>query len=170
MKKLILLGLLIFIGVNYSFAQCTANITITGSYSTLLTSSSNWIVSSGSTNIPTGSNVTLEAKDYIELNSDFVADATSIFLAHIVDCTLSVNEMNLNEFKIYPNPTINLVNIQSNYLIKSIRLFDINGRLINNYFPDAMDTVISLENFQTGMYFANIITENSSHIHKIVKK
>jgi hypothetical protein len=170
MKKLIFSSLFIFLGLSYSFAQCTSNITISGSYSTVLTSSSNWIVSSASTNIATGSNVTLEAKDYIELNPDFVADATTVFLAQIVDCTLSTNELNLNAFKIYPNPTTNIVNINSNYHIKSIKLFDVNGRIINDYFPEAKDTNISLENCESGLYFVNITTENGSHIHKIVKK
>lgn len=84
---------------------------------------------------------------------------------------LSTTSFEKSEISIFPNPTISTITIQNNSLNqpKSYELFSITGKLLQS--SSLENTTISLENFQSGLYFVKIGLDNGLfETHKIIKK
>lgn len=79
------------------------------------------------------------------------------------------NELNLIE--LYPNPTNHSLNFHSNSgeFIKTIRIFDSNGRLISVFEPNVLDYEIITTELQSDIYFVEISTKKSKTIRRIIK-
>ncbi len=74
------------------------------------------------------------------------------------------------DFECYPNPTSSLINIQSNSTIKSIQLYDVQGRLLQSSSENTTNAVIDISQKTSGIYFLKITSENGSKVAKIVKE
>lgn len=178
MKKIIITSVFIVFSFYNLQAQCAPAITITGIYTTTLTQSSDWLVTSGVTTIPTSANVTLNASPsangYILLDTGFETNPNTVFLAELVDCTLSTEDFTSNLlFKIFPNPVQDILTVHSKYDILSSEIIDINGREVQtNTLPNSTvsEVLIHVENLQSGLYFIKISTQKGSEIQKFIKK
>ena len=85
------------------------------------------------------------------------------------DDFLSVNDFNDNDregLKIYPNPTSDLVYIDTNTKIEKIEIFTLNGQLVKS----SNERIIDLKTFATGVYLLKIKTPKGIKIHKIIKE
>ena len=71
---------------------------------------------------------------------------------------------------IYPNPANSFVNITCNSVIKSIELYDMQGRLLETDLNDTTNAVLDISSKQNGIYFLKITSENGSKVEKIMKK
>uniref|UniRef100_UPI004049CC09 glycosyl hydrolase 53 family protein n=2 Tax=Flavobacterium sp. TaxID=239 RepID=UPI004049CC09 len=61
------------------------------------------------------------------------------------------------EFMVYPNPTKDILNIKSSgNIVKNIKIYDINGILLENEQVDATSYFINLSRFPIGLYFLKI--------------
>ena len=72
-----------------------------------------------------------------------------------------------NSVSISPNPTLSKININSNNIVKSIELYDFQGRILQ--------TILNANNLDlsdktNGIYFLKITTEKGSKIEKVVKE
>ena len=88
----------------------------------------------------------------------------------LIDMVVSTDEVLLNVYKIYPNPTTNKLQIEglraSNY---EVELIDFSGRILLKL---QNATQIDLEAFENGLYFLRIKDEslkNYIQVEKIVK-
>ena len=72
--------------------------------------------------------------------------------------------------KIYPNPTSSIVNISGDFNIKSIQLFDVQGRLLQTSLSNDTNTILDLTQKAKGMYFIKVISEAGIKVEKIIKK
>ncbi|MDR0364548.1 MAG: T9SS type A sorting domain-containing protein [Bacteroidales bacterium] len=62
-----------------------------------------------------------------------------------------------DQLRIYPNPTRNLLRIEKELEIKSIKIFDMTGRLFHELHNiGTTETVIDLSSFADGIYFLNV--------------
>lgn len=126
------------------------------------------------TNSPTYTDASLNNGDIIrcELTSDISCDSGTIGIHEItvLVSTLNSNYFDSTIFKIYPNPTSNILNIQAETILNSIELFDLKGRSIETYSPNVNETVLNLENLKTGMYLLKLNSEKGTSIQKIIKK
>lgn len=82
-------------------------------------------------------------------NREFVADAT---------------------IGVFPNPTQNKVNVKASSAIRSLQLFDVQGRLLQSTVANANETSIDISAHQNGIYFLAIQTEKGSKVEKLVKE
>ncbi|MDB4088087.1 T9SS type A sorting domain-containing protein [Flavobacteriales bacterium] len=81
----------------------------------------------------------------------------------------SLNELNSHDFDLYPNPSNQFVSITSDkQSIVSIIISDISGKQVKSIFQDFNS--IDLSEINSGIYFAQIKTENGSITKKFVKK
>ena len=71
---------------------------------------------------------------------------------------------------VYPNPTNGNVNINCNNTIKSIQLFDVQGRLLQTDLVNQTSTVIDISNKSKGVYFLKIISDKGIGVEKIVRE
>ena len=85
---------------------------------------------------------------------------------------VSVNENLYNDYlTVYPNPTSNFLNIQSNNFstLEGIQVFDVFGtKIFEEYNIDKYLHTINLNNLKSGIYFLNIIVGDKIYTRKIV--
>lgn len=80
--------------------------------------------------------------------------------------TLGLNKLDAKSFSVYPNPSQGAWNITSkNNNIKSVQVYDINGRVVRN----TATTTVDGTTLAKGIYFAKVTTENASATVKLIK-
>lgn len=72
------------------------------------------------------------------------------------------------DVKVYPTVTSDLVNVESNYPVTNVELYDGSGKLLVT--GEHTDTAISLEEYVTGMYFVKLYIEGGSTLVKRIAK
>ena len=97
---------------------------------------------------------------------------TSVFLEVLPEgdeaCTLStITEENL-AFKVYPNPFANSLNISSQQPITQVTIFDIQGKKVLEKQANNLRK-LNLNNFASGLYFAQFQSGKVILIRKIIK-
>jgi phosphatidylserine/phosphatidylglycerophosphate/cardiolipin synthase-like enzyme len=85
---------------------------------------------------------------------------------------VSTEEIEIEDLKIYPNPTAAKIQISSNENIEKIELYSIQGNLVKQITPINKQTIeIDLSTQISGVYILKIETKNEqSNSYKIVKK
>ncbi|UPQ77982.1 T9SS type A sorting domain-containing protein [Flavobacterium azooxidireducens] len=83
-----------------------------------------------------------------------------------------VNPILDNLISIYPNPVKDIVNItiKDNSSIKTIELYDIQGRLLQTQVVNNITSELNLSSRANGMYFIKINTEKGSKVEKLIKE
>lgn len=114
----------------------------------------------------TGDSVSKRADIFFDYNAPIdtgIANTTFQALSNLV---FEVD----NAILIYPNPTTSLINIQSDTTIKSIQLFDVQGRLLQTSIENKTSAVIDISEKTTGIYFLKITSDKGTKVEKIIKK
>lgn len=83
---------------------------------------------------------------------------------------LSTEEFNTNEFKFYPNPTNDVLNINYNQNINNVTVNNIIGKTILTQETDAKSVALDLSSFATGIYIVTVKSGNNTTNFKVVKK
>ncbi|MFC7773672.1 DUF7619 domain-containing protein [Flavobacterium sp. GCM10027622] len=117
-------------------------------------------------NLVSGDEVANKADIFFDYNAPITTNfATTVFQ------TLDLDDVAWdNSVKVYPNPTRNSVNIKSARMIKSIQLFDVQGRLLLNKITNQTDDVLELQTKPSGLYFVKVFTEDGLKIEKVIKE
>ena len=68
---------------------------------------------------------------------------------------------------VYPNPASSKINLKATTSIKTIDLYDLQGRIIESAIGN--NTFIDISKQQNGVYFLKITTEKGSKVEKIIK-
>jgi uncharacterized repeat protein (TIGR01451 family) len=119
-----------------------------------------------SSSLVTGDHVDKEAEIYFDYNAPIETEkAETIFKS------LGVKDHEVDKsVALYPNPTNGNVNINSNNTIKSIELFDVQGRILQTVIEDNNSAQIDISNKANGLYFIRITTEAGVKVEKLIKK
>ncbi len=83
--------------------------------------------------------------------------------------TLSTAENSISNLRIYPNPTNNIWNLSHTAAIDSIELFDVNGRIIHSYMPNATQFQLDGTALRSGIYFLKIKSGFDFSVQKIIR-
>jgi len=90
------------------------------------------------------------------------------------DGVLSIEDSNLNNFKIYPIPSSEIITIPSLNLGEKVlgSILDINGKEIMNFdiLPSVEDTLLPISNLSSGIYFIRFISDDIHVVKKFIKK
>ncbi len=86
-----------------------------------------------------------------------------------VDRTLSTDSFFNNNFSIYPNPVVDIINISSlnNTEISKVAITDINGRIVKEVISSVNN--FSVNELNAGIYFLKIFTKEGTGTSKFVK-
>lgn len=104
-------------------------------------------------------------------SSDLVSDIVyfdNIYFS-TVEPTMGIGDVNHVNFAAYPNPTKDKWNITASEIIASVQLFDMTGKQIKSLQPNELTAVIDAAELSSGVYFANVQTENGSKTVRLVK-
>jgi len=83
-------------------------------------------------------------------------------------CTLSVPEFEIANIKVYPNPFIDAVQIESVSELKAIQLIDILGNTIPVELQS--DMTVNMSKISAGIYFLRLKSESATQVLRLVKK
>ncbi|MBW2963105.1 T9SS type A sorting domain-containing protein [Mesonia aestuariivivens] len=83
---------------------------------------------------------------------------------------LNVKHSEFSKVKVYPNPTSNILylDLSKNSKIENINIISINGKRIKQLSNNL--NYIDVSSLSQGMYFIEIVSDNSNYISKFVKK
>jgi hypothetical protein len=94
----------------------------------------------------------------------------NLVLSRIVFETLGVEDFNQSiRIKVYPNPTQDILYIDSESNIESVAIYSSTGQMIQEYDVDNNNIQLSLENFSTGIYFVKISSNGQTKTIKVSK-
>ncbi|TDP59164.1 DUF7619 domain-containing protein [Flavobacterium dankookense] len=71
---------------------------------------------------------------------------------------------------IYPNPTKSIVSITSDFSIKSIQLYDVQGRILQTNIVEENSASLDITSKAKGIYFLKVITDKGIKVEKLVKE
>lgn len=114
-----------------------------------------------------GSEVENQAKIYFDYNFPIITNSASTTFTN-----LSTSTRDISDFRIYPNPTQNILNIKGKNALDSIKIFDLAGREIPLALSSVSDETqqINVSNLQSGVYFLSVGSGEKSKTMKFVKK
>lgn len=100
--------------------------------------------------------------------NDEIIDTCSF--AVIVDKNVSTDDFSANELLIFPNPVLDIININSSQNISSIQIYSISGAPIKTIEVNNNVAQLDLNDLNSGIYFLKNNTEGNTKIYKIIKK
>jgi len=114
------------------------------------------------------------------VTGDEVANRANIFfdynfpidtgLANTVFQTLSNSVFEIDSsVAIYPNPATTEITVKANSNIKSIQLYDAQGRIILTSLTDSSEWKLNISSYSKGIYFLKITTEKGAQVQKLLK-
>ncbi|WP_299275654.1 T9SS type A sorting domain-containing protein [uncultured Psychroserpens sp.] len=103
-----------------------------------------------------------DASIFFDFNPAIVTNTVS---TEVVDA-LSVDDIEIQDVDMFPNPAVDIVSIRSNVPVKTITVTDINGRNIKHYKNTDVFSVLDLT---TGIYFIKIDMGSKSVVKKLLK-
>ena len=89
--------------------------------------------------------------------------AASVFVS-IASVTGSIENIELEEIKVYPNPANDVLNFSMNQNISAIRIMGLDGKVVYNESVNTPSLSVDLSSFSSGTYFYQIRTEKGSFI------
>eukprot|EP01093_Parvamoeba_rugata_P011410 TRINITY_DN3132_c0_g2_i1.p1 TRINITY_DN3132_c0_g2~~TRINITY_DN3132_c0_g2_i1.p1 ORF type:complete len:389 (-),score=87.31 TRINITY_DN3132_c0_g2_i1:177-1343(-) len=83
-------------------------------------------------------------------------------------CSLSVSEFEMAKIKVYPNPFVDTIQIESDVVLKSVQLIDILGKAIPVKLQS--DMTINVTSLSSGIYFMQLKSDSATQVVRLVKK
>ena len=74
----------------------------------------------------------------------------------------AIDNLELNDLSIFPNPTSSFLTIRSNKLISPISIYDITGKLVLQNKGNSNEIILDISNLNSGLYFIKSNSQNSS--------
>jgi len=108
------------------------------------------------------SNVTQQADIYFDYNWPIVTNEATTTFAILSTGSFAKD----NSVTVSPNPTNGIVNISAKAEIKSVQLYDVQGRLLQA----ASGTTIDVSNRAAGLYFVKVMTAKGMKVEKLVRE
>jgi len=105
-------------------------------------------------------------------SSSAMYDGVTISAASDLSEWLSVKPVVASStFAVYPNPTSNVVNVNSNNaLVNAVNFTDLNGRVVKSAkFNGVTDAQVNISDLASGVYMMNISSDKGTTVKKIVK-
>jgi hypothetical protein len=107
------------------------------------------------------------------LTFEFVSDQfvpAPGWVANIACANLSTDENAFTNFRYYPNPASNIVNITAGEEIKEIFIHNVAGQLLLHKAINANEAAVDISAFAEGVYFFRAISENKETNFRIIKQ
>ena len=98
------------------------------------------------------------------------ADEASLGSVVVTSNTLSVSDFTTINVSLFPNPTTQKINIQSDKQITDVAIYNTLGQIVKNASPQATNFSVETSNLNTGVYFVSLKTDTASKTIKFIKQ
>jgi len=117
--------------------------------------------------VPFQGDTTLGAIDFfsVDANNNYWID-DMIFYNKII---IGTDDFSAANFKVFPNPVIDELTMESSLPINSIEVFDTLGKLLLTYHPNAISPKLDMSDLSSGIYLVKATIGNVSKTVKIIK-
>lgn len=88
---------------------------------------------------------------------------------HVYDVTMANAGFNQNQFKVYPNPAHQVLNVSNNQKIDVISARNSLGQKILEVYPNQTDFVLNIAQLSAGVYFVELKSQAQSQTIKLIK-
>ncbi|VXC28175.1 Por secretion system C-terminal sorting domain-containing protein [Flavobacterium sp. 9AF] len=106
---------------------------------------------------------------YIQVDSyDGVALGT--FGIQVNDTSLSTSVFDLNNFKAYPNPVKDILNLEYSSDMTSVSIFNMIGQEVINQKVNATSANINMTELNSGAYIVNVVIDGNVSVLKVIKE
>ncbi|RMA65707.1 T9SS type A sorting domain-containing protein [Ulvibacter antarcticus] len=116
---------------------------------------------------------TLETVCLDDINSNlagFIETHVGRELIFTDDCNLSLNENELGNIFLFPNPLKDTLQITSDKPIVDIKIYDLQGQLLYQFVKNGLTFNLDMSTLSTGIYFVHLTNEsNRISVEKIIK-
>jgi hypothetical protein len=114
-----------------------------------------------------GSEVDKQANIYFDYNAPVQTNNEKTIYQ---DLKASISELKEDvSIHVYPNPGNGIVHVKADKNIKSINMYDVNGRVIQSKIVNSLNVELQLTDEITGVYFVKVITEEGANVIKYQK-
>lgn len=83
--------------------------------------------------------------------------------------TLGAEDFTTDSFSVYPNPVVNILNINSKAVVNSVVVYDLLGKVVVNTTPNAVSPAIDMSQLASGTYLVNVTIGDASKTIKVIK-
>lgn len=73
-------------------------------------------------------------------------------------------------FKVYPNPTDNILNIKTSEPVDQIIFYNMYGQIVKQYAPKGLNFEINIESFSDGIYLMKVFSNQTERTVKVIKR
>jgi hypothetical protein len=103
----------------------------------------------------------------------FGGDASILYYIDVVTLeegdTLATEDFNTDVFTVYPNPVVNILNINSRAAVDAVVVYDILGKVVLSANPGVASPVVDMSSLASGAYLVNVTIGNASKTIKVIK-
>ena len=82
------------------------------------------------------------------------------------ECELGLGDNTFVHFTLYPNPTQNILSIESQHQIETVKIYNLQGQLIKEESSSSID----VSNLTTGLYFVQVTVDGKRITKKFIKE
>ncbi len=108
-----------------------------------------------------GANMTVDNSDEVIMNNIVLAGSKILSTDNLTKSST---------IKVYPNPTNNIVNVESSDQLKAIVVYNIYGQEMHKNFPNGSKGLVELESFSPGIYLIKVVSGNAEQTIRVVKQ
>lgn len=113
-----------------------------------------------------GNTVAKQANIYFDYNAPIDTNMAQTTFGTLNNTVVTFDE----SISVFPNPTNGNVTINSKFNIKTIELYDVQGRILETVIENSNESIIDVSTRQSGIYFLKITTDEGSKVEKIMKE
>ncbi len=132
-----------------------------------------------------GGNVVAVNDDYCGPQSflSFISDGSSTYIIMVegfgsnsgnfsldVSCLLGDNDITIEGFSYFPNPTTNVINISAQENIEKVSIFNILGQKVVDQNINATSSQLDVAHLTSGTYFMEVSVDGKTATYKVIKE
>lgn len=84
--------------------------------------------------------------------------------------TLATDDFNIYSYDIFPNPTVDIINVQATDIIKSYQLIDVHGKVLMSQEINDINLKLDVSTQSKGVYFLRMTFDKGVNTEKIIKE
>ena len=115
--------------------------------------------------LPIGATVTNKANIYFDFNLPVETNTASTTFQN-----LGAGNVSAISVKLYPNPAHQSVSVSSPSVIRSVTLYDLQGRIVLKKLFDTTEVSINVADLSNGVYAIETVTDSGRKVEKLIKR